>query len=569
MMKMVSNYRLVTALIQCFLLTSWVFPAQSESDSLYSPSAPVTQLSATTFNNIIYGSDNFWIVEFYVSWCGHCQNFAPLWTSFAESVKGWKKVIRVAVLSCSELSNTEFCRSMGIHGYPTLRIFEPRSMIGSMGVSFNKVQVRYVSTIQDIALTHISNYLQQYDVSYLPFWSNLKPVNAQQLSTLWVAQKGITFVLVEDDKTRAQRLILEYSDRYPSVVIVWATREEASAAGLKLPISSLALLLPDGTQRTILSSSTELSALKHAIETAIAEETSVSSTTTTTQLIPRDVASTTTATPLTNNMQHRLHMQDVESSLYYSLFIEIPAQGKLTGVQLRTLKKHLNLLIKYLPLRKAVRKYIKSLSLWLADKQIVTSEEWLKQLRATQRRDSFLPEKIDWVGCEGSSERYRGYPCSVWKTFHALTVAAFNQQQTTTQVSNNLRAAQEVLLDMRDYIQNFFGCRYCANHFVNGSSNVRSEVTSHLSAVFWLWRFHNVVNQRLSEDVSEDPQHPKVQFPTKEQCLQCFSISKDSDTLTWQENDVLKYLQSMYGKNRIIQDSKYKWLSSQQPAANV
>ena len=49
----------------------------------------------------------------------------------------------------------------------------------------------------------------------------------------------------------------------------------------------------------VFSSSTELSALKHAIETAIAEETSVSSTTTTTQLIPRDVASTTTATPLT------------------------------------------------------------------------------------------------------------------------------------------------------------------------------------------------------------------------------------------------------------------------------
>ena len=30
--------------------------------------------------------------------------------------------------------------------------------------------------------------------------------SAQQLSTLWVAQKGITFVLVEDDKTRAQRV---------------------------------------------------------------------------------------------------------------------------------------------------------------------------------------------------------------------------------------------------------------------------------------------------------------------------------------------------------------------------
>lgn len=36
--------------------------------------------------------------------------------------------------------------------------------------------------------------------------------------------------------------------------------------------------------------------------------------------------------------------------------------------------------------------------------------------------NSYLPEKIEWIHCKGSMPRYRGYPCSLWSLFHALTV---------------------------------------------------------------------------------------------------------------------------------------------------
>ena len=29
-----------------------------------------------------------WLIEFYSSWCGHCQHFAPTWKKLAEGISG-------------------------------------------------------------------------------------------------------------------------------------------------------------------------------------------------------------------------------------------------------------------------------------------------------------------------------------------------------------------------------------------------------------------------------------------------------------------------------------------------
>ncbi len=54
-------------------------------------------------------------------------------------------------------------------------------------------------------------------------------------------------------------------------------------------------------------------------------------------------------------------------------------------------------------------------------------------------------------------------------------------------------------------------------------------VTVHSSAegaVLWLFRTHNRVNKRLSGDLTEDPQRPKIQFPAPAICEKCWSTQK-------------------------------------------
>ena len=60
-----------------------------------------------------------------------------------------------------------------------------------------------------------------------------------------------------------------------------------------------------------------------------------------------------------------------------------------------------------------------------------------------------------WVGCKGSSERYRGYPCGLWTLFHTLLAVA------TWENGNAVR----VIGAIEGYITTFFTCTVCAEHF--------------------------------------------------------------------------------------------------------
>jgi len=58
------------------------------ADSLFSHDSDVVQLSASNFNTVIYDSSQVWLVDFYLTWCGYCQRFAPVYSSLATNIKG-------------------------------------------------------------------------------------------------------------------------------------------------------------------------------------------------------------------------------------------------------------------------------------------------------------------------------------------------------------------------------------------------------------------------------------------------------------------------------------------------
>lgn len=78
------------------------------------------------------------------------------------------------------------------------------------------------------------------------------------------------------------------------------------------------------------------------------------------------------------------------------------------------------------------------------------------------------------------------------------------------------------------------------------------------SGVLFLWKAHNRANYFLSGDLTEDPLHPKVQFPTAEQCPLCHradGVAGGGSENAFDEKEVLVFLQKMYTRRSLIPDS--------------
>ena len=48
----------------------------SYSTSLYNNDDKITILTKDNFFTLVEGSNTSWLIEFYASWCGHCQSYA-------------------------------------------------------------------------------------------------------------------------------------------------------------------------------------------------------------------------------------------------------------------------------------------------------------------------------------------------------------------------------------------------------------------------------------------------------------------------------------------------------------
>ncbi|KAG9243302.1 hypothetical protein BJ878DRAFT_511522 [Calycina marina] len=94
---------------------------------LYPKSSAVIQVDGKNYDRLIAQSNYTSIVEFYAPWCGHCKNLQPAYEKAAKSLTGLAKV---AAVNCDEESNKQFCGSMGVQGFPTLKIVKPSKKAG-------------------------------------------------------------------------------------------------------------------------------------------------------------------------------------------------------------------------------------------------------------------------------------------------------------------------------------------------------------------------------------------------------------------------------------------------------
>ena len=111
----------------CVLFMFLCAPSASlaKNCALYDPPVPgLTCFHGDQVTHAITNSHTSWMVEFYSSWCGHCQHFAPAMKELGRDVKQWNSVIRVGVFECTGSNeNQDICAKFGVGAYPTIRVY--------------------------------------------------------------------------------------------------------------------------------------------------------------------------------------------------------------------------------------------------------------------------------------------------------------------------------------------------------------------------------------------------------------------------------------------------------------
>ena len=79
----------------------------------------VDELDSSDFVPKVLAADGKVMVEFFATWCPHCQRMAPIMEELQEDEKGEASVYRVDVDKEPELANT-----YAPEGFPTFCVFE-------------------------------------------------------------------------------------------------------------------------------------------------------------------------------------------------------------------------------------------------------------------------------------------------------------------------------------------------------------------------------------------------------------------------------------------------------------
>jgi len=146
------------------------------------------------------------------------------------------------------------------------------------------------------------------------------------------------------------------------------------------------------------------------------------------------------------------------------------------------------------------------------------------------------------MGCSSSIPGYRGYPCSLWQLFHVVMT---QYARTAPDMDHHL-----VLSAMRGYISNFFTCTECQGNWKIATENYKAEVESAQDAVLYLWQRHNIVNYRLKSEGKEDPEYPKIQWPSADMCDECVT-GVANDAPIYNKSKVYEFLLNFYHGDNI------------------
>ncbi|CAH6788732.1 Qsox2 [Phodopus roborovskii] len=487
-----------------------------------------------------------WLVQFHSSWCGHCIGYAPTWRALAADVRDWAAAIRVAALDCAEEKNQDVCRTYDIHFYPTFRYFKAFTKEFTTGENF-KGPDRELRTVRQTMIDFLQNHTEG---TRPPACPPLDPVQPSDILSLMDSHSGQYHAVVfESNGSYVGREVILDLIPYDNIVVSRALDRDKAFLGT-LGISSVPscyLIYPNGSHGLVNVAKPLRSFFSSYLKS-----------------LP-DVRKRSLSFPEKSDKEEnsevvvwkefdraKLYTADLESGLHYLLRVELAAHRSLAGAQLKTFRDFMTVIAKLFPGRPSVKKLLETLQEWLANLPLdkIPYNAILDLVNNKMRISGiFLTSHIKWVGCQGSRLELRGYPCSLWKLFHTLTVQASTHPEALVGTGFE-DDPQAVLQTIRRYINTFFGCKECGEHFEEMAKESMNSVKTPDQAVLWLWKKHNMVNSRLAGHLSEDPKFPKVPWPTPDLCPACHEEIKGLDS--WNEDQVLVFLKHHYSRDNLV-----------------
>nr|CAI5816902.1 unnamed protein product [Callosobruchus analis] len=522
----------------------------TETEGLYTPEDDVEILSIENFKEKVFGSKHAWLVEFYNSYCGFCRRFAPVWKEFTSDIVSWQDLVKVGVLDCNRDANIPVCADFEVYSFPTLIYFHENYVNGT-GRKLPPHDKEKIDDFKEnrvkLADALITEQLEGRGMLY----PNLLPYNHSDSSKLFntSGDPRYVFLVVLPQKSTIGAELSMFYHNVPEIAVRYSYDNNTmllSALNVRTT-PSLLVVKKDGSFNVLTVYSSDTDGFRTAIERFLKSANIT---------VPKVEAKYKTDTSTGAKPEHddknliseikrigdAVFQGDLESALRYSLTREIGVKKEIKGEQLQALRLYFDVLEKYFPLGTNGKKLLKEINELTRKGDTVNGLEIRKKvLEAAKPGNKVFSAPQKWIGCLGSTPAYRGYPCSLWKMFHFLTVNAA--------LDSNFHFPHEniALRAMHGYIKNFFGCRECSNHFQDMAARRNIfDVPTREKSVLWLWEAHNEVNNRLHGDLTEDPEFQKNPFPYRQSCPQCQQSNGQ-----WDEKEVYKYLVRMYNKDNI------------------
>ncbi|XP_043913722.1 sulfhydryl oxidase 2 isoform X1 [Protopterus annectens] len=521
---------------------------QTEAGKLYTSQDAVVILESQNLKTTLLNSSSAWVVEFYSSWCGHCISYASTWKALALDVKDWGDVIKIGVLDCAEEENFEICKEYGIQFYPTFRYFKAFSTPFTKGENYQGSD-RELQTVRQIMIDFLQNHTEQSKPLNYP---SLEPIGSREiLALLDKKTRFYTAVIFEDHNSYVGREVILDLIPYENILVkrtVNSDKTHYEKLGITA-VPSCYLIYPNGSHELI----NNLNPLRSSFSSFLKSLSGVRRKVTSEQVgtINQDKENHNETESWREFEKSKLYASDLESGLHYLLRVELANHKTLEGDKLKTFKDFIAVTAKLFPGQQTVVKLLETLQEWLVNLPLdkIPYNAVLDLVNNKLRiAGIFLTSRIQWVSCQGSKPEYRGYPCSLWRLFHTLTVQAAKRHLLL--INTGFEDNPQIILQiMRRYIQHFFGCRECAHHFEEMAKESMHLVKTLDEAVLWLWKKHNVVNNRLAGSPSEDPKFPKLQWPTPDLCPACHE--EVGGLHTWNEGEVLNFLRHYYSEENI------------------